>query len=286
MGSGSQDARLAPLASASATSATATLGIDLASQPKNTALCWIGWRVAGAAVTSLLEGVDEDGATALDDERLLRAMRDACHRVSAPAKIAIDSPLGWPVDFVRGVSDLGSWPVSPGGDRRRLERRATDHWIRQVAGKQPLSVTTDRIAYPAMRAAGLLSEYSARSAKHVDRTGMTGPICEAYPDPAIRRFGLWPEDAGLRESYKGQARSLRARIIARLAAAAPWLAISPPQQRACIDSDHCLDALICALVARAAERGLTEPPPGELEAEARSEGWIHLPIAEALGSLV
>ena len=46
---------------------------------------------------------------------------------------------------------------------------------------------------------------------------------------------------------------------------------------------NCLDALISALVARAAERNLLEPIL-DIEA-ARLEGWIHLPKRDTLGSL-
>jgi Protein of unknown function (DUF429) len=273
------------MVSASQASFTATLGIDLASQPKNTALCSIGWGPGHAIVAVLLKGAVEDGRQ-LDDTLMLDAMCEPRHGLPAPSKIAIDAPLGWPVDFVRGVSNLSAWPVGVDGDRRRLERRGTDHWIHQRTGKQPLSVTTDRIAYAAMRGAGLLREYSARTAEHIDRSGMTGRICEAYPDPAIRRFGLWPADVGARESYKGQARPVREQVMARLKSEAPWLEISSAQQQTCADSDDCLDALVCALIARAVERDLTEPPSRELEAEAGAEGWIHLPKPEALHDLV
>jgi Protein of unknown function (DUF429) len=267
-------------------SVTSTLGIDLASQPKNTALCWMGWEPGRAWVAGLLKGVDQDGVTLLDDELLISAMSHPQRGLPAPSKIAIDAPLGWPVDFVRGVGDLAAWPVDVGGKRDRLERRATDHWILQTTGKRPLSVTTDRIAYAAMRAAALLAHYEATHTAQIDRTGVAGPICEAYPDPAIRQFGIWPDDASPRESYKGKARRpLRERIIARLLQAAPWLELPAEQRQACADSDDCLDALVCALVARAGERGLTLPPPAGLEHEARLEGWIHLPHPAALQNL-
>lgn len=269
-----------------ATSAvTTTLGIDLASKAKNTALCWIGWESGRAWVTGLLKGVDEDGVTRLDDDLLISAMSRPWRGLPAPSKIAIDAPLGWPVDFVRGVGDLAAWPVGLGGEHDRLERRATDHWIHETTGKQPLSITTDRIAYAAMRAAALIAHCERTLATQIDRTGVTGVICEAYPDPAIRRFGIWPDDAGPRESYKGDARPLRKLIITRLVQAAPWLELPAEQRRACADSDDCLDALVCALVARASERGLTLPPPDGLEHEARSEGWIHLPDPTALQNL-
>lgn len=106
---------------------------------------------------------------------------------------------------------------------------------------------------------------------------MTGLVCETYPDPAIRKLGLWPRKAGTRDSYKGDARALRESIVRRLIEDGPWLQLSPTHQQACIESDDCLDALVCALVARAVERRLTVPPPADLADEAKSEGWIHLP---------
>ena len=108
-----------------------------------------------------------------------------------------------------------------------------------------------------------------------------GRVCETYPDPAIRRLGLWPPAVGARASYKGNARALRASILGALADAAPWLRLSPAHRGACIESGDCLDALVCALVARAVVKGLTDGPPAELAAQARSEGWIHLPAPGA-----
>lgn len=226
------------------------------------------------------------GATRLDDKCLLAAMKGSWRDLPSPTKIAIDAPLGWPVDFVRGVSDLAHWSVAPDGKRLHLERRVTDHWVHQTTGKQPLSVTTDRIGYAAMRAAGLLAEYSRLTGEVVDRTGDTGPICEAYPDPAIRAFGLWPEGLPPRKSYKGEAREVREAILGNLKARAPWFALDEGQRDACVESDDCLDALICALIARAVEAGVTTGPPVELAEEAAAEGWIRLPVPDALDALV
>jgi hypothetical protein len=52
-----------------------------------------------------------------------------------------------------------------------------------------------------------------------------------------------------------------------------------------VASDDCLDALLAALIARAAVRGLTvRPAPDDLEL-AREEGWIALPLADSLARL-
>jgi hypothetical protein len=158
--------------------------------------------------------------------------------------------------------------------------------VHETTKKQPLSVTTDRIAYPAMRAAGLLAHYTRSFDAPVDRSGVTGIICEAYPDPAIRRFGLWPPDVPFRASYKRDAREVRKGIVEQLGATAPWLSVSEADRDRCVEFDDCLDALICALVARAAERGKTIAPPQELAEEASVEGWIHLPQAGSLLDLL
>ena len=47
-------------------------------------------------------------------------------------------------------------------------------------------------------------------------------------------------------------------------------------------SDHALDALVCALVARAAALGLVESVPERDREAARLEGWMALPMPDAL----
>ena len=136
-----------------------------------------------------------------------------------------------------------------------------------------------------MRAAGLLAH--ANFASPIDRTGVAGLICETYPDPAIRRLGLWPGDAGPGESHKRDAWPIRDRIMHQLTIVAPWLEVADEHRRACVDADDCLDALVCALVARAVEVGLTDAPPPELVHEASLfEGSIHLPHPDAMTGLI
>ncbi|MDP3275231.1 MAG: DUF429 domain-containing protein [Deltaproteobacteria bacterium] len=53
----------------------------------------------------------------------------------------------------------------------------------------------------------------------------------------------------------------------------------------CTATDHALVALVCALVARAAALGKVHPVPDEHHEAARTEGWIALPLPDALSSL-
>lgn len=48
-------------------------------------------------------------------------------------------------------------------------------------------------------------------------------------------------------------------------------------RQACEESDHALDALISALVARAVALGQTLPPGRGQSRAAKIEGWIHVP---------
>lgn len=249
-----------------------TLGIDLAAQAKKTAIATIRWGDGRPEVEQCALG-SVDGRPLTDD--VLVAL--STEGIDVPIKVGIDAPFGWPVAFVRAMTDPTVFAASYGETRRpHLERRATDHWVHARSDKQPLSVATDRIAYPAMRTGGVLAELDRRGCL-VDRTGVTGLVCETYPDPAIRGFGLWPAGASKRASYKGdssEATAIRAAIVELLSKA---LSMTSAVAGLCVDRDDALDAVVCALVARAVERGETVPPPEEHLGVAMSEGWIHLP---------
>lgn len=245
-----------------------TLGIDLASQARNTALCEIAWDAGRGEVTAL-----EHGRTLVDDT--LRAAIRAGH-----AKVAIDAPFGWPAPFVAALAAherLEAWP-EPSGE---LEYRLTDRFVHTHARKLPLSVSTDRIAYCAMRCARLLSGLDA------PRDG-SGLVVEAYPDAALRCWLPRWFEARPAPTYKGAPSSeRRERLVADLLAGLDErFSITPAWRAACVASDDCLDALLCALVARAAERGKTVGATDAQRPLALTEGWIHLPEPDSLSELV
>jgi predicted nuclease with RNAse H fold len=236
-----------------------TLGIDLAASDSRTAACLIHWNnEQGMATTPKL---------GLSDDSLLEAMGNA-------DKVAIDSPFGWPDHFVEAVSSYaggGPWPAT---DRRLLRYRATDQAISQ-GGRPPLSVSSDLIAVTAMRCALLLTRL-ALSGTTVDRSG-SGLVVEAYPAAALRAWGFKPgryKEAGGRET--------RALLVSELVErCTPWLSLSEDCIVMCEVSDHALDALICALVARASAIGATRDVPDGLRARALREGWIHIPTEDS-----
>jgi predicted nuclease with RNAse H fold len=240
-----------------APAASTTLGIDLAAESANTGACLVRWSRAGARVEWACVGTTR---APLDNAALLPLAR-------AADAVGVDAPLGWPRRFVaavRGWSERGAWeePWEPDA-RRALRLRATDRWIAALPGhRPPLSVSADSIGVCAMRASALLAELGP---PEIDRVG--GPVFEVYPAAALR---CWEQDA---TGYKRDA-AVRAALLSALAG--DWLDLGGCED-ALVASDHAFDALICALVARAAATGRTQPAPDELREDAVVEGWIHLP---------
>ena len=86
-----------------------------------------------------------------------------------PSEAGIDVPLGWPDAFVTALASYG-----PGGpwlraDNQQLRLRATDRFLRERTGITPLSVSADKIAAPAMRAADLLTPTCGRTVRSTER---------------------------------------------------------------------------------------------------------------------
>lgn len=223
-----------------------TLGVDLASQPKKTAACALAWDRGNARVEWLVLGVDDERLIALADE---------------VTKVGIDVPFGWPDAFARAIAAHHHRAPWPQADLRDLRFRRTDLFVWERTGRPPLSVSTDKIGVPALRAARLLSGWDAA------RTG-EGKFVEVYPRAARDRFDL-----------------ARSRSVQELRKRAPWLELDAENMSQLENSEDLFDALIASLVARSAALGLCEPPPGDAQELAEREGWIALPRAGSLERL-
>jgi predicted nuclease with RNAse H fold len=224
------------------------LGIDLSSQPRDTAACLLDCR-SGKVVA-------EPPQVGCADERL-----DAL--IARADGVGIDAPFGWPKAFAEVVA---GW-VSPTWDnplRDRLRFRLTDVEVTRYTGLRPLSVSTDKISLPAMRAMALLHRHGV-----IDKSG-DGRFFEVYPAASLLGWKL------RHQGYKGGEADrveIRRTMLKHLCALFPDL--SAPDDYA--DSDHAFDALIAALTAQAAMEGNTRGPNPDQMAVARIEGWIHLP---------
>lgn len=234
-----------------------TVGVDLSAEPKKTAVAVINWQQGHAEVDKVVEKCS--------DEMIIELCNGA-------DKVGIDCPLGWPepfIDFVTAHRDRGPLAAHDLAGRRNLAYRATDLAVIASERLRPLSVSADRIGHAAMRAAGLLAAL-ARAGHDVDRAGR-GVVVEAYPAAALRRWKL-PHNG-----YKGVAnRAARERLTDLLSAAVPWLDFSVASAECCA-SDDALDAVVCALIARAACLGKVTSPNEAQAHLAATEGWIAVP---------
>jgi hypothetical protein len=157
-----------------AVASSSTAGVDLSSQDRKTASCVIRWSDGRASVSALDVGVGDEAISELlsDDE---------------VTKTGLDVPFGWPIAFADAVfqhSTNGVWPRGyRHADISAFRFRRTDIHVWQQTGLVPLSVSTDRIGIPAMRAAALLAS------AHTPLDG-TGRAVEVYPAVALRQWDL------------------------------------------------------------------------------------------------
>ncbi|MGC2173893.1 MAG: DUF429 domain-containing protein, partial [Acidimicrobiales bacterium] len=106
--------------------------------------------------------------------------------------IGLDSPLGWPDDFVSAVTAhrvSARWPSfehrSTDKMRESLRHRTTDLFVRSLdLGSTPLSVSSDLIGVVAMRGAWLQSAWAQRWGRLEPRDG-SGRLVETYPAAAL-----------------------------------------------------------------------------------------------------
>lgn len=235
------------------------VGIDLAAQARSTGMAVLVEHADGVRVERTQLGVE--------DEDLLEA-------VQGVQKTGVDVPVGWPRGFVElltahAARELRA-PASTGGEwRRGLAMRATDLVVHERTGLTPLSVSTDRIAHPALRWAGIEARLRDRGID-ASRDG-SGVLCEVYPAAALRLWEL-PH-----RGYKGARNTAaRAALVTALEEALPWLDWNG-HRSLCQAQDDALDAVLAALVAREVEAGRAVAPPARLRELARQEGWIWLP---------
>ncbi len=238
-----------------------TVGVDLAAEPKGTAVALIEWSDSGAKLEALFVGADDNSVIDVS---------------KAADKIGIDCPLGWPEDFVSFLVGHQSGSLRASEEvgnidwRRNLSFRETDRNVRAIIGRWPLSVSTDRIGVTALRCAGLLARL-AEAGLTVDRAGF-GDVVEVYPAGSLRIWGL--HAGGYRTSEE-----IRLQLIERLQAKTPWLELGQARNLM-IESCDAFDAVVASLSARAAVIGGASHPSEDQLAKARVEGWILLPSVD------
>ncbi len=151
----------------------------MASQDARTAICSIRWEGGRAEIQPL-------GSPGASDSEIRRYVETA-------DRIGVDIPLGWPSAFVEAVARHHrgeAWPADDSAEAMMsLRLRETDRWLTLRARRpgeprarcHPMSVSSNLIAIPAMRMARVLGP--------VDRSG-TGKVIEVYPAAALFVWGL------------------------------------------------------------------------------------------------
>lgn len=127
-----------------------------------------------------------------------------------------------------------------------------------------------------MRCAGLLTQPKVR-----DRSGEHS-VFEVYPAAALKRWGF--DFKGYKGLDKKVASRVSQNLVDDLLGRAGWLRCVEWQDLLASNSDA-VDALVCALVARAPELKLTDLPSEEQTVLAGTEGWIHVPRKDSLDIL-
>lgn len=238
------------------------VGVDLAADPARTGLAIL--RAEGEHL------VVEDVRLGAMDSAIVTA-------VSRADKAGIDVPFGWPRSFVEHVvaHSSGALPLqadSGPGWRRSMAMRRTDLVVRERFGLVPLSVSTDRIAYPALRWS-VIETLLRDAGIDCPRDG-SGSVCEVYPAAALRSWGL-----PFRGYKRADGREVREGVVEKLGGVVDWNGF----RGACVDSDDALDAVISAIVAGEVLAERTLAPGPEDQELALSEGWIHVPLVGASG---
>ena len=241
-----------------------TAGIDLAAEPKGTALTLISWGESRATIELVRVN--------LTDQEIVELTKHA-------DKVGIDCAFGWPkpfADFIESHSKLKAASVDGGMDaRRNLAYRETDRQTREITGRWPLSVSTDRLGLTAIRCAALLESLRANG-RNINRSG-SEDVVEIYPGASLR---IWKfETAEYRKSAQA-----RARLLKDITRRAPWLDLGEFTETLA-DSCDAFDSLIAALSTRAVTLGFSTSPSDEALELAEVEGWIHLPTQD-LSSLL
>lgn len=226
-----------------------TLGIDLASQAERTVACVIVWGKDRAVARPPVLKCNDDTLDAL---------------IAEANAIGVDAPLGWPQTFVDAVANWTSTKWN-GEIRDSLRFRETDRVVCRDCKLNPLSVSSDLIALPAMRAMALLKRH------HVNDRSGDGRFFEVYPAASLRAWNF--NHHGYKDAVKDSCRAARREILAGLQSKMPWLEV-PDGYDATSDT---LDALVASLTTWTAAQGLTRRPDQNQIAIAKCEGWIHIP---------
>jgi len=270
---------------------TIIIGIDCAVDPKNVGLArgrfegttvsiekaGVGHAVVGAGLRPA--PTQSTGSQAKDGTADVVDIISGWMIGDTPILIAMDAPLGWPVDLAEALA-----PHSAGktiaAQPDNMFRRLTDHAIRDRLKKQSLDVGADRIGRTAHAALDLLQKLRMRTGQEIP---LPWKPCEHHRVRAIEVYpaGTLTALFGKTERvppYKGKDRDKNRRsileILGHLRKKFEGLDVPDHLARRVEDSDHVLDAILCVLAGADFLAGRATAPTEAQRALATKEGWI------------
>ncbi len=234
------------------------LGIDAAVDPRNNGLAIAEYTSNHCKVRSLQVGRGGE-PIALQILELIDSSR--------PLLVAIDAPLGWPTALTKALHGHVAGHELDGGPND-LFARTTDRFVRKKTGLKPLDVGADRIARTAAAALKLITSLRAGTKQALPllrspNAAVKGGLIEVYPAATLKQRALQ-----FRQYKKPDAAEIRKQIAA---AVSEELDVEDVTSQ-CVDSDHCLDAVLCVLAATDFLAGRCAGPTDDVPVQ--EEGWI------------
>ena len=225
-----------------------------------------------ATKTGLARAVLEDGRWHLRDA--IAGTKDAPPAVvlaawlaeDPGALLALDAPLGWPMDLGDALMDHRAGdPIAAPSER--LFARATDHAVHARLGKMPLEVGAGWIARTARATLGLLDEVRRATGQPIPLAWSPDALhaaaaIEVYPAATLIAYGH------ALPGYKVPGSA------ARTAVAQGWpdaVVVPPSLDLATLNADV-FDAIVCVLAGVDFTQGAAFGPDDL--ALAKREGWI------------
>lgn len=253
---------------------TITWGVDLSTHPTKTGVVALDW-VSGQRAELRIQVIKHNN-------ELLELM---VHNWAHDVWWAVDVPFGWPDELGTWLINHAQMPsplpppiaaiagkVSPPTRWSSVAARKTDYWVRQqLSLSSGFNVSFDKLGATAASWAVVEHDLWTRGLR-VDRSGVEPPVVETWPSAAWRRFSPTPENPA---ALDGRDFEARLNEVIEFSSSETWQAVTPSAR------PHVQDAVVCALVARARALNLTELPSDLQHQSALTEGWIHIPRADA-----
>jgi predicted RNase H-like nuclease len=184
-----------------------------------------------------------------------------------PTLLAIDAPLGWPVNLGEALSahEAGQPLIV---QSHKLFRRYTDNVIREKIGRQPLDVGADRIARTAHAALGILETLRQQTGDAIPLSWQpedvqTVSAIEVYPAATLTMYGIQSRGYKIRadeDTRRKMAYELQKYLMNLESFTLP------------VKSADALDAVVCVLAGVDYLCGnCMQPSTDEV---VRKEGWI------------